>query len=76
MFVSEQTKQVSFQEKKAPSDDFWSHAPRPPHRTLSRAYLASKGLDLLSMAVLAISNEGVNLSIGDLEIGALRLGQA
>jgi hypothetical protein len=36
--------------------------------------LTTKGLDALNMAMLAISDEGVDLSIGDPEVRALRVG--
>jgi hypothetical protein len=39
-FISVQSRQAFFQEKKAPSDDFCSHVPRPPYGTLLRPYLA------------------------------------
>jgi hypothetical protein len=35
---------------------------------------ASKGLDPLSMTMLAIANQGMNVSIGDAEVGALVIG--
>jgi hypothetical protein len=38
------------------------------------AGLAAKGLDALGLAVLAISYEGMNMSIGDAEVPALLVG--
>ena len=38
------------------------------------AGLAAKGLDVLGLAMLAIPNQRVDLSIGDAEVGALRVG--
>jgi hypothetical protein len=46
-------------------------APRTERGTASRA---SKGLDALGTAMLAILNQRVNLIISDAQVGALRVG--
>src|SRR5215471_5396391 len=40
----------------------------------SAASLAAKGLDLLGLAMLAIANESVDVSIGDAKVRALLIG--
>ena len=45
-----------------------------PSAERGAAGLAAKGLDVLGLAMLAIPNQRVDLSIGDAEVGALRVG--
>ena len=46
----------------------------PPGSERGAARLTAKGLDALSLAVLAITNQRMNLSLGNAEVGALWVG--